>query len=174
MTMQLIQTITVGAAGASSIEFTNIPQNATDLLIVISGRTLSTAQNSILTLNGDTSDSNYLRNWFYGYGSTIYAEGGNTRVSYFTNGSFQVANSFGSSSIYIQNYSSISSKTVITEMSTPHTSTSSVGVGVGSLRWSNTAAITSCTLTGFDNFVQNSTASLYSITKGSDGITTVS
>ena len=43
-TMVKLQTVTVGSGGASSIDFTNIPQTYTDLKIVLSARTNRASQ----------------------------------------------------------------------------------------------------------------------------------
>ena len=59
--MFLIQTITVGAGGASTIEFTSIPQTYTDLCIKLSNRQSGTGgsanvwDNYYMSFNGSSS-----------------------------------------------------------------------------------------------------------------------
>ena len=56
VTLSKIATITVGAAGAASINFTNIPQIYTDLKIVMSARTTYNAPTGqYISFNGSTT-----------------------------------------------------------------------------------------------------------------------
>jgi hypothetical protein len=66
-TYTLISSVTVGAGGASSIDFTSIPATYTDLLIKVSARGASGASNITGTLrfNSDAG-SNYSALRVYG------------------------------------------------------------------------------------------------------------
>ena len=56
-TYVLLSSVTVGAGGASSINFTSIPATYTDLVLKISARTNSTGAGSTykISLNGSSS-----------------------------------------------------------------------------------------------------------------------
>ena len=67
-----ISTVTVGAGGSASIEFTGIPQIYTDLVIKTSVRTSGTNPTMNVYMNGDTvvSGGNNAFRSLYGDGST--------------------------------------------------------------------------------------------------------
>jgi hypothetical protein len=176
MTMTLIETKTLGTA-AASIEFTSIPQDGTDLVLVVSGR--STSASIVVAvdclINGSSSDmtGRYLE----GTGSTTGSSTDLGRLMALANGSGSTANSFGNSVCYIPNYAiTTTAKSWSVDASTENNATANINLISANL-WNPTtkAAITSIRLdirTG--NFAVGSTASLYKITKGSDGIVTTS
>jgi hypothetical protein len=179
MTMQLIETVTVGSGGASSIEFTSIPQDGTDLVLLVSGRvpTISIAGWSIgVRFNGDTG-SNYSFTRLRGTGSSV-----DTAAFTFdylqinTVGGGATANTFNNSQTYIANYTSANTKSISQDAVNENNATASIQ-DIRAILWNNTAAITSLTVfdtTGSDPIGQHSTISLYKVTKGSDGIVTTS
>jgi hypothetical protein len=166
--MTLVQTITVGSGGAATIAFSGIPQTATDLYLVVSSRGTTNDDFINMTLNGSSSS-------FTGrsLGTNISSSFSGTNIIIgFTNGPFTAANTFSSASIYIPNYTGSANKCFSTSAVNEDTvSTNWMFLNAG--LWSNTAAITSLslTLTSTNTFAQNSTASLYTITKGSGGAT---
>ena len=106
MAMELIETIEVGSGGASSIEFTSIPQDGVDLLLMFSGRDTSTTENAKITLNSD-GGSNYPTVTLDGNGSSASSSGfTGTRLRGLQGQSSYTSNTFGSVSIYISNYTS--------------------------------------------------------------------
>lgn len=168
--MELIETITLGSS-AASIEFTSIPQDGTDLVLVLSGRITQNASywQMEMQFNGDTG-SNYAWRSLYGDGSGSVASTNSTttsiRVGYVqANSASSLANTFNSQQIVIPNYASSAAKSTSSESVTENNSTSTrAWLAAGS--WTGTSAITSIKLesAGFD-FMQYSTASLYKITK---------
>ena len=73
-----LQVITVGAAGASSVTFTNIPNTYAHLQIrgiVRSGSTSAGLGIVIPTLNSDTTSSNYVKHGLQGNGTSATAFG---------------------------------------------------------------------------------------------------
>ena len=62
----LISSVTVGSGGASSIDFTSIPQTYTDLVVRWSTRgTAATVYDQVyVKFNNTTSNLSYLRNLF--------------------------------------------------------------------------------------------------------------
>jgi hypothetical protein len=174
MTMQLIETKTLGAA-AASIEFTSIPQTFTDLYLLCSIRTnrVDTVDGGIVRFNDITTG--YTGRVLLGTGSstlgatrTIIGMGGLT-------GNLATSNTFSNNSIYIPNYTSSNNKSVGVEGVTEHNeSAASQGIEAG--HWNNSAAINKIAILpeAGTQLLAGSTISLYGITKGSDGIVTTS
>lgn len=172
--MKLIETKTLTVA-AASIEFTSIPQDGTDLIVLVSGRSARTGDvvDFIgLAFNGSTASrtGRELRGSGSAASSNTNTDGNIGNVST----ADATANTFGNLSIYIPNYTSSANKSAISD-AVMETNGSRSFQGIHAHLWSNTAAITSVTLTMLiSTFVAGSTASLYKVTKGSDGIVTVS
>lgn len=160
MTMQLISTITVGSGGAASIEFTGIPQDGTDLLVISSLR--HSVDNAGGTLSFNTGGT-FTRRRLLGTGSAASSD--TATVDYQVNTSTSTASTFASGAIYVPNYTSGAAKSYSVD-SVNENNASLANQSIIAGLWSETAAITSVTLTpGSGNFVQHSTASLYKITK---------
>lgn len=178
MSMKLISTTTLSSA-ASNIEFTNIPGTYTDLVIYFSGR--STGDNAFttwrdvqLTFNGSTS--NYSWRYLQGNGSSAASDSATSQSNIVVGSAMPdsgtTSNTFSSCYIYIPNYAGSTNKSVSFDNVTENNATQAQQMIVAGL-WSNTAAITSIKLTAsVDNMATNTIASLYGITKGSDGVTT--
>jgi hypothetical protein len=117
--MQPIYTQTVGAGGAATVTFNNIPQGFDDLLILCSardGRTDAPYANSILRINGNDNRVYNSANLF-GVTSTI-GSGNNLNEPWFfyslyTNGQVSTANTFSNASIRIVNYTGATFKNLI-------------------------------------------------------------
>ena len=159
-----ISTVTVGAGGSSTISFTSIPQTYTDLKIVISGRTdfAAVASNNSISFNG--SATSFSSKLLSGDGGSVasYTRTDNLNV-FLIPGSSATASVFGNSEIYIPNYTSANNKSFYCDSTTENNATSSY-TQLHTGLWSNTAAITSVTLTSQNgNFVQYSTATLYGV-----------
>jgi hypothetical protein len=173
--MQLISSITVGAGGSTSMTFSSIPQTFTDLNLVVSARSLAGGFNGLLYLeiNADVS-VNYTDRNVQGNGASV-SSGTNTAIPQFTlgrhSGSSSTANSFGSTSVLLPNYTGSANKTISCESVSEHNDTQTFQFIVAGT-FPKTTAITSLRL--FDNgggFAQYSTAYLYGILKGSGGAT---
>lgn len=163
MAMELIETIEVGAGGTASIEFTSIPQDGVDLLLVLSGRSSTTSTTMNMQINGDTA-SNYTWKRLFGDGSSASSFGNTTDYIYTsTVPSNWTSNTFSSNQVYFSNYTSSSAKSVsVDEVTENNASTAYHTLVAGS--WSGTSAITSIKFSiGGANLVQYSTASLYKI-----------
>jgi hypothetical protein len=172
MTMELIQTQSLGTA-AASITFTSIPQNGTDLVLLISGRTArgSEVDGIKLAFNGSSASFTAIR--LFGSGATPSSDQVNGHP--FFNGASTTSNTFGNTTIYIPNYTGSTNKSFLVDGAHENNSTTSFQ-GVSAGRWSNTAAITEIGVSSevASNLQVGSTISLYKITKGSDGIVTTS
>ncbi|CAB4157866.1 hypothetical protein UFOVP688_53 [uncultured Caudovirales phage] len=160
-----IQTVTVGSGGAATIDFTSIPQTYTDLKIVVSARTNRASQVSdflSITFNGSTTNRSGRE--LYGTGTsvgsgTVAILGGGLIV-----GSTATASVFGSTEIYIPNYTSANNKSLSVDSVSENNGSEAYQDLLANL-WANTAAITSISI--FSNnsasFVQYTTATLYGI-----------
>ena len=173
MTMQLIETKTLGTA-AASIEFTSIPQDGTDLLILTSLRntTASTGwADAFIRPNGATT--NLSSRVLYGTGSGTGSLTDTQIYHQAVNGS-ATANTFSNSVIYIPNYAGSTAKSISVDTVTEQNATNALQAITAGL-WNSTAAITSLTIVPTaNNFDVGSTISLYKITKGSSGGVVVS
>jgi len=167
-TFTKIASVTVGAGGASTIDFTSIPQTFTDLKIVLSVRTTGSAVNfndGALRFNSD-SGSNYSTRFLLGDGSSASSSSASTSYIPFgpNQGSLTTANTFTSFDGYIPNYTGSSFKSVSSDGTAENNATATRMTLTAGL-WSSTAAITSINVFpgGGYNFVQYSTATLYGI-----------
>lgn len=172
MTMSLISAVTVGAGGAATILFTSIPQTFTDLVITYSGR--STSANTLATLgmgfNGATSGFTNRRLLGSGSGVSSSVTGTGSIELGITPAANSTANTFSNIVGYIPNYTGSTNKSVSADSVEEENTTTAYQTITASL-WSNTAAITSITLTVDNTHAQYTTASLYGILKGSGGAT---
>lgn len=148
------------SASASSVTFSNIPQDYTDLVLVVNCK-ISTGDAPInMQYNNDTG-SNYSFTYIYGNGTSA-ASG---RASSQTNaiGGYADATNFNPNIIHIMNYSnSTTYKTSLSRRNTPAILTSA-DVSL----WRNTSAINSIYLyPNSGSFASGSTFSLYGIQAG--------
>ena len=162
MAMTLVSTVTVGAGGASSIEFTNIPQTGKDLLVLLSLRNDSSGAQNI-RFNSDGGDNyEYIRQ--RGNGSTVSVF---SSVPFTTDGidfygaveTAYTANTFSNASIYVSNYTVSQHKSVSIDTVSENNGTLAFQEITAGL-WRNNNAITTCTVR-LGTSVQHSTASLY-------------
>jgi hypothetical protein len=175
--MKLIETKTLTVA-AASIEFTSIPQTFTDLVVVWSLRTsrAATIEGVLIAFNG--SSANFTHRALYGTGPTAASGSGASGRAGVVNGNTSTANTFSNAYLYIPNYAGSTNKSYSVD-SADENNTSAAFESFLELvagLWSQTAAITSLRITPDlgNNLVIGSTVSLYGVTKGSDGIVTVS
>lgn len=174
--MQHIETVTVGSGGAGSIVFSNIPDTFTDLFIVKSLRTNSAVSVVLIRLNGSEADISVRRLQGAGSGSPSSSTVPSNTAG-FACGATDTSSTFANSSLYIPNYRSNLPKAYSSDAVTENNATQAFQQ-IASGFWNNTAAITSIELYPDPNaasaWVEHSSASLYGITAGSDGVTTVS
>lgn len=173
-TYTLIEKITVGAAGASEMTFTNIPQTYTDLYVKLSARSTggfvsNAVDSAIMYFNTDTSSTtNYSARTLSSGAGTPSSD--TTKRGAMVNGSGTTASTFSNSEYYIPNYTGSNNKSVSIDGVTENNSTAAYA-NLEAWLWSNTAAITTITLKleSGSNFTQYSTAYLYGIAK--EGVT---
>jgi len=166
--MVLIEKITVGAAGASSVTFSGIPQTGyTDLVVKFAARGDAGAisRSVYLTFNG--SATSYSSRYLQGDGSAASSgTGGSTNIyAGECTASTATASTFANQELYIPNYASSNYKSVSVD-SVAETNATTQYMGLQAGLWSNTAAITSIGLApGTGNFAQYSTFYLYGVAK---------
>ena len=175
MTYQLIESKTLGTA-QSSIEFTSIPQDGTDLVILASVRsTEASIGNALLEIRPNGSTSSASARLLFGNGSSSSSITRTKIDGGWITAVGSTSDTFSNNAIYLPNYTSSANKSFSTD-GVQETNASLNYFGISASLWSNTAAITSLDFrdsTG-NNLVAGSTISLYKITKGSDGIVTTS
>ena len=169
--MELVQTITVGAGGATQLLFNSIPQDSTDLLLLVSARRDSDsgyASVASLRFNGSTSD--YTSRYLFGNGSSAASSSSSTNQLLLGEGTIPnetfTPDTIGSLAIYIPNYTSSSNKTVSCD-SVSEAYVSEMYQNIIAGQWANTSAITSINffLQSGGTINQFSSASLYKITR---------
>lgn len=172
MSISLISTVTVGAGGAASIDFTSIPGTYTDLLLVFSTRPGSTDTSWVQSLRFNGLTTNLSMRTLEGDGATATSGTNATRIDPINEGSNATANTFSNGQAYIPNYAGSTNKSVsIDSISETNATTAYQRLAAG--LWSSTAAITQVSLIAPTTYAQYSSASLYGITKGSSGGVTV-
>ena len=164
----LLEKITVGAAGASSVTFSSIPQTGyTDLVVKWSMRdtSASISNNVLIKINGVTTSQSVRTLSGNGSSASSYADTPlyvNAVVS-----NTATANTFSNNELYIPNYNSTTtSKSVSLDTVTENNATQASAQLSAGLYASN-SAITSIEFApnGAVTFVQGSTFYLYGVAK---------
>lgn len=158
------------ASSTAAITFNNIPQNYTDLILRVSGRSTRSDYTfgSISITFNKSAVTTYSYNWLKGDGTNPNTGTGSAVASildlYTMPSSTATANTFGNNDIYIPNYTSSNNKSVSIDGVSENNATLSQVILTAGL-WANTTAINSITLTetNGNNFAQYSTAYLYGI-----------
>ena len=170
MGYQLIETIEVGAGGASSIEFTGIPQDGVDLVLLCSfrGTSLEGVDEFRFNFTG-ASFSAYSHCYLGGDGTsaTSFTSEGATPPSagicIYQNSSISTSNTFSNIKITASNYTSSANKSFSTESVTEDNSSTAYQRIIASTR--PMSAITGLAISTYDALLaQYSTASLYKVT----------
>jgi hypothetical protein len=165
---QIGSAITVGAGGASSMDFTSIPSTYTDLIVKVSARSSGAVIYNYckIRFNGDTGN-NYNMRILYGDNGTAGSAAttsGSALNGGLSAGASATASTFSNSEWYIPNYAGSTQKSVSIDASSENNSTNGSNGYLTAGLWTGTAAITSISLfPDSGNFVQYSTAYLYGV-----------
>jgi hypothetical protein len=166
-TFELIQSYTVGAGGAASIDFTSIPSTYTDLCLKTSVRYSGSVWN-----NYDLKVNNVLTNM-----SARFLEGNGASASSFSastgsndpnflgyvGGTNLTANTFTNNEVYFPNYAGSNYKSYSVD-SVAETNATTAYMHMAAVLWSSNSAINQITLLPpSGTFVQYSTAYLYGV-----------
>lgn len=151
------------SSAASSVVFSSIPQNYTDLVLVVNCAISSGTGNSKIQFNSDTG-SNYSETTLEGTGSSAVSGRYSNNTSIILEGSGFLSTTFSTVKIIqIQNYNNgATNKTCLIR-------NGSAGAGVDAIvgLWRNTSAINSITLsTTASTFVSGSTFTIYGVSAG--------
>jgi len=165
----LLEKITVGAAGASSVTFSGIPQTGyTDLVVKCSVRSDRTSSlNSYMRLYPNGSSTSITLRALTGNGSSAGSQTESAAGAYVgeINAITSTASTFSSVDIYLPNYTGSTNKSYSVDAVMENNATTAYASLVADL-WSNTSAITSIQLNdALGNFVANSTFYLYGVAK---------
>jgi hypothetical protein len=167
-TYRKIDSVTVGAGGASSIDFTNIPATYTDLVVKLSARYNDASVLGRFRFNNDTG-SNYSNLRLYGTGSSAASNSDSAQTSSYVFGlndaSNYTANTFSNAEFYIPNYAGSAYKSISIDAVSENNATEAYSNLQAGL-WSSTSAITSIKIYQDSGlFVQYTTATLYGVLK---------
>lgn len=170
--MQPIFTQVVPAGGSGAVVFNNIPQNFTDLKVVISARATSTTNSTGTNfigfyLNNTTYPANVTHRSIFGNGSSVSSISSSSYgVAGVINDTNQTANSFSNNEMYIANYTSSNFKQILVDSVNENNSTT-VGLRSDAVLYRESAAINRIAFdTSGSAFAAGSTFTLYGITKG--------
>jgi hypothetical protein len=145
-TYTLIEKSILGSTTAS-VTFSSIPSTYTDLKCVISARGASSQEAGDLIVSFNGSSSNFTFRRLFTFQADVYTDSGSSSNLGQQPSNSQLASTFGNGEFYVLNYTSSNSKSIITDSSV-ETNTASAFEFIGAALWSNSAAITSMTISG--------------------------
>ncbi len=151
---------------SSSVTFSSIPATYTDLKLVSSARTDNSGIGDVIKISFNGSSASFTGRYIQGDGGS--ASGGTfTQIAGQANGATSTADTFSSQDIYIPNYTSSNYKSFSVDSVVETNASTGVATNFSAGLWSDTAAITSITLTPNAGtvFVTHSTFYLYGIKK---------
>lgn len=171
MTMTLVSTVSVGSGGASSIQFTNIPQTGQDLLVLFSIRSSTSTNTTVWTINNSVNGYSYRRYRGDAASASASSLSGSEQFPMIVNATNNATGAFSNGSFYLPNYRLSQNKLVSIDCVQDDTGSNGNQTILGGI-WANTSAVTSLKLEVGTGMVQYSTASLYIISSsGATGAT---
>jgi len=163
---QIGSAVVVGSGGQSTITFTSIPSTYTDLIVKVSARSTGTSTARGIFIAFNSSTSGYTDRFIRGDGTSAISatnNGGGSKIYLGeATASGATANTFSNIEIYIPNYAGSTNKSVSVDSAQEQNATEAYATLVAGLL-SNTAAITSLSLTTTLLFDQYTTAYLYGV-----------
>lgn len=167
ITYVLLNSVTVGAGGSSSMNFNSISGSYTDLLLKVSARNSVDGAAWGLQFNGVTGNLNYVTKLEFGDGSSANPSNPSQTnyilSAYTTN---VTGNGFDTFDIYIPNYTTSSPKSVFcdkTNSSTANGATVYITLTSGNWTSANAPIVNLSIITSTGTIAQYSTAYLYGI-----------
>ena len=163
-TLVLLEKVTVGAAGASSITFSNIPQTGyNDLVIKMSIKTASANRSDAVVIKPNGLTTNGTAKRLYGNGASATSDSLSVVDGGQADGnSSGVTSTWSNGEIYIPNYASSNYKSMSVDAVSEGNETTAYAE-LGATLWSATAAITSLNISCTSNLLQYSTFFLYGV-----------
>lgn len=174
-TMTKINSVTVGAGGSSSIDFTNIPQGYTDLKVHLSlrGTVSDHIASAYMSINGTITNRSYTSFWLAGNASNNpYVAGTNSGTNAFIASVAAVlstSNTFGNAELSLlaysgSSYKSYSCESALSSNANGGTYPAYVEERLTAGLWSNSSPITSLSFYPTSgSWAQYSTATLYGV-----------
>jgi hypothetical protein len=160
---QIGSAVVVGSGGQATITFTTIPSTYTDLVVKYSGRNSGAGAGIDLYISFNGSTANLLARRLHGTGSTTASYSGSTGDIGVDQSASTTASTFSNMEVYIPSYAGSVNKTYSADAVQENNAIAAYAQ-ITAGQWSQTAAITSITLTPLSgNFVQYSTAYLYGV-----------
>ena len=160
--MEPIATTLVGSGGVASVTFSSIPQGYKHLQIRGIQKMTTATRWSWMQFNGDAGSNQYTYHSLQGNGSSASAAGSGFATTY---GRVTLADTqFGGVVFDILDYTNTSKIKVVRSLWGVDKNGSGY-VGINSIAWNSTAAITSVTIgcEGSDTYTQNSQFTLYGV-----------
>jgi hypothetical protein len=167
--MQAIYTQTVGAGGTNAVIFNNIPQDYTDLKVLVSARSAyaATFNDLLLYINNNTGAGAYSQSRLSGTGTSVTSDRQTVLGGFWSQyvpAANATANTFGSTEVYIPNYATGSNKQIMVDSTSETNATTGNQLVMNALLYRSPLPITQLYFSlGGQTFVQNSTFTLYGI-----------
>ena len=166
LTYEAIATVTVGSGGAAEIDFQNIDQSYTDLLVKLSVRASNSSTDNQLRIkfNNNAVGNAFSGRFIQSSGSSVTSFSATTGyIVAGMNANTSTASTFTSIDFYIPNYAGSNNKSSSVDSVMENNATFAVAE-MNAILWSDTAAITRLTfLCPSANLMEHSTATLYGI-----------
>lgn len=176
MSMKFIRHLEAQTTTVANFEFTVIPQTYTDLYLVMSidgDRTPAVGDNLLVQFNSSTAS--FTSRYLYGAGSGSPVGVNATNLLVGAASGAVTTNTFANANLYICNYTSSAGKNFYCDAALESNGTEAYRViNAGFWNSSNPIQTIKIYLQFGTYFTQYSSATLYGITAGSDGTTTVS
>ena len=155
--------VEIGSGGATTITFSSIPSNYTDLVVKFSGRSDTTGTPVVVSVRFNGLGTNRSNRTVQGDGAAVTSTALATTQSAIVPSNTFTANVFGSVDIYIPDYRSSANKSFGSDSIAENNAATSYTYLNGGA-WLSTAAITTIELfVGATNFFQYTTAYLYGV-----------
>jgi len=162
-TYTLISSSTLSSTTAS-VTFSSIPQTYTDLVVQVSARNEEVDNGASLRVYYNSDTTNASGRELRAIGSTVASYTVNYPQAGYVAALNSTANTFGSGTIYIPNYTTSNNKSSSGDIGLPSTTFAENYSVISARLWSNTDAITSVTVApGLNSWVQYSSFYLYGI-----------
>jgi hypothetical protein len=147
------------ASSAPTITFNSIPSSYTDLVVKWSVRTDYGATRTGFRIAANSISTGYTSTYLIQYNQTTVNSGSDSAaywIAEYIDGTGATANTFGSGELYIPNYAGNNYKSASMESVAEGNSATDTGMYIKALLLSNTAAVSSLTMTAnTGNFVAN-------------------
>lgn len=172
--MEFIAKVETPAGGAVGLVFNSVPQNYTDLYMVVHDRHINAVIDGNIFVNGAGGSRRTLYAQPTTSSAVAPAAASNPFMGIFANMGSRTADTFGTSTVYFYDYTAAKTHSALT-LNVESNNNYAAFQGLTTNSTSSSAAITSIEIrSSSGNMAEGSYAVLYGILKGSDGTTTVS